>query len=64
MQRMIVEFCTIRPPLLPMEQNRIVAALNDRVVAMGPLREAIESELSGIALLPGALLRSAFSGEL
>ena len=52
-------------PLPPLsEQQRIVAVLNEQVVAAERTRKALEEQLDTMNKLPAALLRRAFSGEL
>jgi type I restriction enzyme S subunit len=52
-------------PLPPLsEQRRIVAILNEQMVAAAKARKTLEEQLDTINKLPAALLRRAFSGEL
>ena len=52
-------------PLPPLdEQKRIAAILNEQMAAAERVRKAAEEELATINVLPAALLRRAFSGEL
>ena len=52
-------------PLPPLsEQKRIAAILNEQMEAVGRLRTALEAQLKTINILPAALLRKAFNGEL
>lgn len=52
-------------PLPPLpEQQRIAAALDEKMVAVDRARSATEAQLDAINELPAALLRQAFNGEL
>ena len=52
-------------PLPPLpEQRRIVAILNEQMEAVEKARAAAEAQLEAANLLPAALLRRAFNGEL
>ena len=50
------------PPLA--EQKRIVTILNEQMAGIERARKAAEEELDAIKLMPTALLRQAFQGEL
>lgn len=46
------------------EQQRIVAQLNEQMEASQRLQEEVERQVESLDVLPAALLRPAFSGEL
>ena len=50
------------PPLS--EQERLTAHLQEQLATAEHVSRAIEQELAAIEVLPGALLRGAFSGDL
>lgn len=58
-----LESLAIPLPPLP-EQKRIVAKLNEEMVAVEKARAASEAQLETINKMPAALLRKAFNGEL
>lgn len=52
-------------PLLPMEaQQHIAAELKEEMALVTKSRKAIENQLEAINVLPQAILRKAFRGEL
>jgi restriction endonuclease S subunit len=59
------EVATVKMPLPSLdEQRRIVAMLNERMASAETLRATLEAQLDAIDILPAALLRQAFNGEI
>ena len=52
-------------PVAPVsDQERIISAINDKLVEISKMTYAIESQLAEIESLPASLLREAFAGQL
>lgn len=59
------QFEALQIPMPPSDENkRIVAILNEQIATVEKARKAAEEQLSVIGVMPSALLRKAFRGEI